>query len=88
MVCEGNANTWRRAAFFEESGETYKRVIAVCLKPLEQLAVELGECVETDSADAFKVSSQLKSPTERVAESRLEQAFYNIQVYTYSLKLI
>lgn len=80
MVCEGNANTWRRAAFFEETGETYKRVIAVCLRPLEKLALELGECIENDSVDAFKVSSQLKLPTERVSVSRLEQAFYNIQV--------
>lgn len=88
MVCEGNASTWRRAAFFEESGETYKRVIAVCLRPLEQLALELGECVETDSVDAVKVSSQLMSPTERVAQSRLEQAFYNIQLCTWSAGIV
>lgn len=80
MVCESNADSWRRAAFFEESGETYKRVLAVCLRPLEQFTLKLGEGFESCSNEAFQVSHQLTLPTEQVAESILQQAFDDIQV--------
>ncbi|KAH7550657.1 hypothetical protein ACOSQ2_024172 [Xanthoceras sorbifolium] len=68
MVCENNVDTWRRAAFFEETGETYKKVIAVCLRPLEQLATKLGEVMEPGSVD--KLSNQLRSPTDSPVDSK------------------
>ena len=62
MVSETDSDTWRRAALFETSGETYKRVIAVCLSSLEQLRLALNESNE--------------------------QPFYELQVNTFTLKLI
>lgn len=70
MVCESNVDTWRRAAFFEETGETYKRVVAVCLRPLEGLAAKLTKSVENSSADiTFQQTNQLLLPSN---ESQLE----------------
>lgn len=89
MVCESNVDTWRRAAFFEETGETYKRVVAVCLRPLEQLTLKLGKGLESCSSDnSFQVSHQLRSPTERLTDSRLYQLFCDFQVQTSLICLL
>ena len=81
MVCERNVDTWRRAAFFEETGETYRRVISVCLRPLEQLALNLGAGLESSLGEkSAYLSDQLRSPTDRLGDSRLHESFNDFQV--------
>lgn len=81
MVCENNVDTWRRAAFFEETGKTYRRVISVCLRPLEQLTSRLGEGLKGSSAENSDLLSQrLSSPMVNHADLRLHEAFYDFQV--------
>ncbi|KDP24251.1 hypothetical protein JCGZ_26708 [Jatropha curcas] len=80
MVCENNVDTWRRAAFFEETGETYKRVVAVCLRPLEQLPSTLGEGFETNSADkAYQQSNQLQSQSDLQLDQKYYEPLNNFQ---------
>ncbi|KAA8542908.1 hypothetical protein F0562_024057 [Nyssa sinensis] len=88
MICESNADTWRRAAFFEETGETYKRVVAVCLRPLEKLASKLDEGLESYSVDkSFQLSHQLQSPTDWQLDSRLLETFYNFQLCAWCARI-
>ncbi|KAI3679354.1 hypothetical protein L2E82_51434 [Cichorium intybus] len=55
LVSESNVEKWRRDALFEETGDTYRRVITACLKPLEQLILDL-------------TSNHLPSSTSRLNE--------------------
>ncbi|KAI3712455.1 hypothetical protein L1987_71012 [Smallanthus sonchifolius] len=88
MVSESNVDTWRRAAFFEETGETYKKVIAVCLKPLEQLTLDLSEALgSSPEKSTFKFSHQLRSSTELSSVSRLHEPFYDFQVCAWSARI-
>ncbi|KAI5596280.1 hypothetical protein BDE02_03G196200 [Populus trichocarpa] len=65
MVCENNVDDWCRAAFFEETGETYKKVVAACLRPQEQLTSNLSEVLEGCYVDkAHQLSNQLQLPTD------------------------
>uniref|UniRef100_A0A2P2JVJ1 Uncharacterized protein LOC105134973 n=1 Tax=Rhizophora mucronata TaxID=61149 RepID=A0A2P2JVJ1_RHIMU len=75
MVCESDVDTWRRAAFFEETGDTYKRVIAVCLRPLELLAFNLGEAFEGGFVDK---ASQLSSQMEPLTNSQPQPKYYKV----------
>ncbi|KAH9780851.1 nucleoporin protein Ndc1-Nup protein [Citrus sinensis] len=79
MVCENNVDTWRRAAFFEETSETYRRVINVSLKPLKQLATKLGEGMEAGSVDK-DISNQLLSPTDMRVDSKYSEELNNFQM--------
>lgn len=89
MVCESNVDTWRRAAFFEETGETYKKVVSVCLRPLEQLTLRLGEGLESCLADnPIQLHHQLRSPTDRIAYSRLYEPFYDIQLCAWCARIV
>lgn len=89
MVCENNVDTWRRAAFFEETGETYKRVIAACLRPLEQFAKKLAEGLESSTAEkTMQLSDQLTSPTERLAVQKLYESFFDAQLCAWCARII
>ncbi|KAL0356409.1 UNVERIFIED_CONTAM: hypothetical protein Sradi_4087800 [Sesamum radiatum] len=80
MVCENNVDTWRRAAFFE-TGETYRRVIASCLQPLDQFTRKLAEALESSSAEKpLQLADQLSSPTDRLAVLKLNESFHDSQV--------
>lgn len=84
MVSENNVDTWRRAAFFEETGETYKRVIAVCLRPLEQLASRLGEDLGNSADKPTNLSNQLASPTD----VKHVEELYNFQQYAWCSRIV
>ncbi|PSR89075.1 Nucleoporin like [Actinidia chinensis var. chinensis] len=89
MVCENNVDTWRRAAFFEETGETYKRVIAVCLRSLEQFASKLGEGLESCSVDkSVQLGNQLRLPTDSQLDSRLHELFYDFQLCAWCARIV
>ncbi|KAH6815858.1 nucleoporin protein Ndc1-Nup protein [Perilla frutescens var. hirtella] len=89
MLCENNVDTWRRAAFFEETGETYKRVIAACLRPLEQFTQKLAEGLESSSAEkSMQLSDQLTSPTERLAVLKLYGSFFDAQLCAWCARVI
>jgi nucleoporin NDC1 len=85
MVCENNVDTWRRAAFFEESGETYKRVISVCLRPLEQLASRLGEDLGNSADKPTNLSNQLSSPTDVKHAEELYDFQVQFSIFIFSL---
>lgn len=80
MVSENNVDVWRRAAFFEESGETYKRVVAVGLRPLEQLASKLSEALESSNDKNTQLSNQLLSPTDVQPDPNCTELLNNFQV--------
>ncbi|CDO98598.1 unnamed protein product [Coffea canephora] len=89
MVCERNVDTWRRAAFFEETGETYRRVISVCLRPLEQLALNLGAGLESSLGEkSAYLSDQLRSPTDRLGDSRLHESFNDFQLCAWCARIV
>ncbi|XP_057514843.1 uncharacterized protein LOC130796491 [Actinidia eriantha] len=88
MVCENNVDTWRRAAFCEETGETYKRVIAVCLRPLKQFASKLGEGLDSCSVDkSVQLGNQLRLPTDSRLDSRLHELFYDFQLCAWCARI-
>jgi len=78
VVSECNLEPWRRAAFFEESGETYKRIVTACLKPLEEFTSKIAEALEGFSSD---------KPELMLQQSKLFSAFDDSQVmlhYVYN----
>ncbi|KAK6921328.1 Nucleoporin protein Ndc1-Nup [Dillenia turbinata] len=87
MVCESNVDSWRRAAFFEETGETYKRVVAVCLRPLEQLASRLCEGLEGSVGKGYELSHQLQPPAD-APTSKLHEPFDDFQLCAWSAQAV
>nr|KYP45162.1 hypothetical protein KK1_033295 [Cajanus cajan] len=88
MVCENNVDNWRRAGFFEETGETYKRVVAVCLRPLEHLATKLSEGSGNTVDKATQLSNQLLSPTEARPDVKYVEELYNFQLYAWCSRTV
>ncbi|KAH0704436.1 hypothetical protein KY290_018093 [Solanum tuberosum] len=89
MVCEGNVDPWRRAAFFEESGETYKRVISVCLTPVEQFTRNVCEVLESSPVDnSLQLSHQLRSPNEQLADSKVYESFDDFQLLAWCARIV
>lgn len=89
MACESNVDPWRRAAFFEESGETYKRVISVCLTPVEQFTRNISEVLESSPVDnSLQLSHQLRSPNEQLADSKIYESFDDFQLLAWCARIV
>lgn len=63
MLSDHNSDLWRLHALFEESGDTYSRVVSACLKPLNTLTVKLAKGLDGSSEvhkkDSLKQQMQL-----------------------------
>ncbi|KAG6581458.1 hypothetical protein SDJN03_21460, partial [Cucurbita argyrosperma subsp. sororia] len=88
MVCETNVDIWRRAAFFEESGETYKRVVSISLRPLEQFALNLGEGLEGAVDVTSQLSKQLLPPKDSHFDLKQLETLKNFQVYAWCARAV
>ncbi|XP_062222423.1 uncharacterized protein LOC133921522 [Phragmites australis] len=79
VVSECNLEPWRRGAFFEESGETYKRIATACLKPVEEFTSKIAEALEDFSSDNLELMSQ---------QSKLFSAFDDSQICTWCARTL
>ncbi|RLN08363.1 hypothetical protein C2845_PM11G29960 [Panicum miliaceum] len=61
VVSECDLEPWRRGAFFEESGETYKRIVTACLKPLEEFTSIISRALEEYLTESLSQQSILFS---------------------------
>ncbi|XP_028191477.1 uncharacterized protein LOC114377243 isoform X2 [Glycine soja] len=66
-----------------KTSETYKRVIVVCLKPLEHLATKLGEGLGNPVDKATQLSNQLLSPTDARPDLKHIEELHNFQLYAW-----
>ncbi|KZV25686.1 hypothetical protein F511_04747 [Dorcoceras hygrometricum] len=89
MLCESNVDTWRRAAFFEETGGTYKRIVSACLGPMENFTKNLAEGLESSSVgNSLQLSYQLTSAPNQLVVLRLSELFYDSQLYSWCARIV
>ncbi|MQL87737.1 hypothetical protein Taro_020288 [Colocasia esculenta] len=87
MVAESNVELWRRAAFYEESGETYRRVISICLRPLDLLTSRLAVVSEGLYPDKSNLLSlQLRAPTDVPSDQGLNESFNDFQLCEWCVR--
>ncbi|CAI9762599.1 unnamed protein product [Fraxinus pennsylvanica] len=82
VVSESNVDTWRRAALLELTGRTYRKVIAVCLRLLEQFTINLSRGLQNTSMDnnPSQLSDPLCSLAKQFEELEIYESFYDSQV--------
>lgn len=91
IVAERNVDTWRRTAFFEESGETYKRIISACLGPLDNLTLRLAnglEIFETKSGDFLKQLVLSRGLDKKSESSSVKEIFRDIQLCSWCARTV
>lgn len=83
MLSDHNSDLWRLHALFEESGDTYSRVVSACLKPLNTLTVKLAKGLDGSSEvhkkDSLKQQMQLPG---QVLVPPAYKLFNDYQVYS------
>lgn len=87
MVCENNVDIWRRAALFEETSETYKRVVTLCLRPLEQLASKLSESLEGHSAEKSYQSNPIPA-NDPLPDSKCSEPMNEFQLSAWCARSV
>ncbi|KAL2650734.1 hypothetical protein R1flu_018862 [Riccia fluitans] len=95
VVSDSNVDTWRRAAFFEETGDTYKRLIRACLKKLDGLTIRLAQRLEVGEAEKnadFLKQQVQPSPGDTRAYAfqlgNVKAYFRDSQVCTWSARTV
>eukprot|EP00249_Psilotum_nudum_P007065 c20284_g1_i1 orf=597-2279(-) len=86
-VSESNVDAWRRGALFEESGETYQRVITECLRPLDMLTMQLasyvnGSYIDGDK-DILKHQMQSHGYSWKSKGGSIDQIFKDLQLCSW-----
>ncbi|KAJ7548109.1 hypothetical protein O6H91_08G117700 [Diphasiastrum complanatum] len=92
-VSERNVESWRRAALFEETGETYRRIIGVSLQPLDNLAMKLVrglEIVKSEKSGDI-LMQQMQSPNAQGKATyggNLKELFRDFQLCAWSARTV
>lgn len=93
MLSENNADTWQKTALFEETGDTYQRVISACLMPLDMLTLRLVKGLDGSSMSPKKdlLKQQMQSPGEALPVSwreNLSQIFRDFQLCSWCARIV
>lgn len=91
IVAESNVDTWRRTAFFEETGETYNRIITSCLGPLDNLTLRLAkglEIFETKSGDFLKQQVQSQGLNKKPESIGVKEIFRDLQLCAWCARTV